>query len=91
MGKIRRRERSEAEYLRGQLKKLESENRQLKKRVKQLDRKAHFYEDLVDEGVEEIEFKSERCPQCKEGVLFLLDLKHVKFHTCTECDYRKKV
>lgn len=91
MAKTRRRERSETEYLRGQIKKLESENRQLKKRVKQLDRKAHFYEDLVDEGVEEIDFKAERCPQCKNGTIFLLDLKYVKFQTCTECDYRKKV
>lgn len=91
MAKTRRKEHSEVEYLRGQIKKLESENRQLKKRVKQLDRKSHFYENLVDENVEDIEFKAEKCPQCKQGILFLLDLKHVRFHTCTECEYRKKV
>lgn len=92
MGKTRRKERSEAEYLRGQVRKLESENRQLKKRVKQLDRKSHFYENLVDEGIEEVEFKAEKCPvkDC-EGFLVLLDLKHVRFDCCTECEYRKRL
>lgn len=90
MSKTRRREGSELEYLRGCVKRLESENRQLKKRLKSLDKRAHFYEDIVDEVAEEIEIV-DRCPSCKKGTLLLLDLKYVKFKCCDTCDHRRKV
>lgn len=90
MGKTRRKESSEVEYFRGRVKKLEAENRQLKRRLKTLDRRAHFYEDLIDDAAEDIKI-SNRCPVCKKGTVILLDLKYVKFETCDSCDYRKKL
>lgn len=91
MGKTRRKERSEVEYYRGQIKALEKENRQLKKRVRALDKTAHFYEDLVDFIADDIYVPDEKCPICKTGKHQLLDLKYVRYMTCTECDYRKKL
>lgn len=92
MSKTKQREHSETEYLKGQIRKLESENRQLKKRLKKLDRRAHFYENIVEESVEEVEVK-DKCPSCKKGDLVLIDLKYVQFEQCNEedCDYRKKL
>lgn len=90
MAKTSRKERSETEHFRGRIKKLEAENRQLKKRLRSLDKAAHFYEDLIDAVAEDIIIE-EKCPQCKEGKPQVLDLKHVRFMTCTHCDYRKKV
>lgn len=90
MSKTRRKESSELEYFRGKLKKLESENRSLKKRLKQLDKRAHFYEDIVDEVAEEMEVKN-LCPVCKKGTMILLDLKYVKFVSCDTCDHKQKL
>jgi ribosomal protein L44E len=90
VSKTKNKERSESEYLRGQIRKLESENRQLKRRVKALDRRAHFYEDLVEDATEDINIK-DRCPSCKEGTTSIVDLKYVRFETCDSCDYRKKL
>jgi len=90
LGKTRRKERSESEYLRGQIKALEKENRQLKKRVRALDKTAHFYDDLIEAVAEDIIIE-EKCPICKTGKHRVLDLKYVSFMTCTDCDYRKKI
>jgi ribosomal protein L44E len=78
VSKTKNKEHSEVEYLKGQIRKLESENRQLKRRIKALDRRAHFYEDLVDDSVEDIQIK-DKCPACKKGTRTILDLKYVKF------------
>lgn len=80
----------EDEHYKGQIRKLESENRSLKKKLRSLEKRAHFYEDLIDDEAEKIEITN-NCPNCKKGVKIVLDLKHVQIETCTECDYRKKV
>ena len=90
MGKIRRKERSETEYLRGQIKELEKENRQLKKRLRSLDKRSHMYEDLIEAVAEDIVIE-EKCEVCKTGKHSILDLKHVRFEVCSDCDYRKKL
>lgn len=90
MAKTKRRERSEIEYLRGQVRKLETENRQLKKRVRALDKRAHFYEDLVDVVAEEIAI-DDQCEHCKTGKIRALDLKYVKYLVCDKCDYKEKI
>ena len=90
MAKTKQREGSELEYLRGRLKKLESENRQLKRRVKQLDRRAHFYEDLVDEVSDDI-IVDEKCPECKTGKTSVKDFKYVQYEVCDSCEYKRKL
>lgn len=91
MGKTRNKERSETEYLRGKNKKLETENRALKKRIRQLDKRAHFFDELVEGIAEEvIEPVTEKCPSCFKGDLKILDLSFIKYICCDQCDYRKK-
>lgn len=90
MGKVKQREKSEVEHLRGQIRKLESENRQLRKRIRVLDKKAHFYEDITADVAEDIIIKN-NCPSCSKGNLIILDLKHVVFEQCDSCEYRKKL
>ena len=90
MGKTRRKERSETEYLRGQVRELEKENRSLKKRLRQLDKRSHLYEDIIEAVAEDI-IVEEKCPTCKTGKHSVLDLKHVRFMICSDCDYRKRL
>jgi len=90
MAKTKQRERSETEYLRGQVRKLETENRQLKKRVRALDKRAHFYNDLLEAVAEEI-IIDDKCPQCKTGKLNYKDFKYVQYEICQECDYKRKL
>lgn len=89
MGKTRRKERSESEYLRGRIKKLESENRQLKKRIRQFDKRSHLYEDII-EAVEDIIIE-DRCLNCKTGKLSVKDFKFVRYEVCDSCEYKKKL
>lgn len=91
MSKTKQKTHSKAEHLEGQVKALKSQNRQLRKRLKELERKSHFYEDLVDEVVEEVKIK-DICPKCKTGVLTSHDFTHIVVTKCNnpECDYQKR-
>lgn len=93
MSKIRRKQGKEDEYFKGQIRKLESENRSLKKKLRALERREHLYEDMVEAVAEEIKVQDSSCKKCKVGVLVPVDLKHVKYLVCTEptCRDRKKV
>jgi len=88
MSKTKNKNHSELEYLRGQIKSLKSKVRSLTRRNKELEKHAHFYEDVIDEVTEDIEFVA-NCPVCKKGVLQQLDLHHVFITKCDSCDYRK--
>lgn len=89
MSKTKQKSHSEIEHIKGQLKKLSSENRQLKKRNKELERKTHFYEDVIDDVAEDIELTAS-CPECKEGFLQELNFIHVIVTKCSQCDYQEK-
>lgn len=93
MSKTKNKNRSETEYLSGKIRELESQNRQLKKRLKQLDKKAHLYEDLVEAVAEDIivEEKINNCKKCRVGVLKVVDLKHASFIVCESCKDRKRI
>lgn len=91
MSKTKRKERSETEYLRGQIKKLESENRQLRKRIRQLDKRSHLYDDLVEAVAEEIKPKADKCNKCGEGILNFVKLNHLSFIVCDNCKNRTKL
>lgn len=89
-------DRSETEYLRGIIKNLKSENRNLKKQLSRSNKRAHQYEDfetkLQDTEVEEV-FESvippeKTCPKCKSklkesplGIKVLI--------TCTSCNFKE--
>lgn len=88
MSKTKNKNRSENEYFNGKIRKLESENRQLKKRLKALDKRAHYFEEMVNEVVEDVEMKN-ICPQCNKGTLQENDFKHIIIVKCDNCKYQK--
>lgn len=90
MGKSRSKNGKEDEYFKGQIRKLESEIRQLRKENKSLQKRAHFYEEVVSDEAEDIQIKN-TCSSCKHGNKIILDLVHVKLESCDTCDYRKKL
>jgi len=92
MSKTRQKTHSRTEHLEGLLKAEKSKVRQLRKRLKELERRSHFYEDIVEEAAKDVKVKN-TCPLCKKGQIKILDLKHVKYETCDskECEYRKKI
>lgn len=93
MSKTPRKNRSELEYLRGQVKSLKSINRQLKKKLKEYERREHFHNNVIDTAIEVSggDVDMEPCTKCGKGVLQVVDLKYVKYAVCTVCDDRSKV
>lgn len=93
MSKTQRKSRSELEHLKGEVKRLKSVNRQLRKKLKEFQNRAHFYENVVDTVIEEndADVAIETCNHCGKGEFFVVDLKFVKYKICNVCDHRKKV
>lgn len=89
MSKTKSKNHSELEHLRGLIKHLKSENRQLRRRLKEIDKKVHFFEDVVDEIVEEVDVKN-ACKACGKGTILEYDLKYVILEKCNLCDYQNK-
>jgi predicted RNase H-like nuclease (RuvC/YqgF family) len=89
VSKTRQRNHSELDHLRGRVKKLESQNRQLRRRLKSLDKREHLYEDLLETISEDIVIEP-KCPQCKSKIEYK-DFTHVKYEVCVDCDYKKKL
>lgn len=84
---VKNKERSEVEYLRGELRRLKKEVAVLRKELaKRIDRDfADAYE--VEEEVEEEYVKEVSCPKCGKE-LEVIDLNIRLLHTC-KCGYRK--
>lgn len=93
MAKTKNKTHNEAEHLNGIIKKQKSEIRNLKKRVKELERHQHLYEDkILDEEEPELVLdKVEKCGVCGKGHLQFQDFKYVKYMICNTCDFREKV
>jgi ribosomal protein L44E len=95
MAKTKNKEAKELEYFKGQIRKLESENRQLKRRLRSLDKRSHFYDGLIDAVAEDIKPETDlvlKCDKCKVGTIKLVDVKYAKFYVCDnpECQHREK-
>lgn len=93
MSKTPRRSRSELEHLRGQVKSLKSINRQLKKKLKEFERREHFHDNVINTAIElsEGDVDMASCEKCGKGVLQIVDLKYVKYAVCTICNDRSRV
>lgn len=91
MSKTRNKEGSEVEYWRGRVRKLEATNRRLRKRNKQLERKAHFHEDVIDDIAGDIAPTGEICQECGKGQLTTIDLKFLLIESCDVCEYKRKI
>lgn len=93
----KKREKNSEEYYRGIIRSQKSEIRNLKKRIKQLERREHFHEDnALEEEIEEIIAelpKSNICPECYKGQLVEYNVVGRHWLECNQCDYdtRKKL
>lgn len=82
------------EYHRGIIRELQKENRHLKKRVRQLEKAEHMFEDaLLSDGPLEFEVteKQRTCEHCGKGRLDEINVLDRIFEQCNTCDYRKKI
>lgn len=88
MSKTQQKNKSEIEHLRGENKRLKSENRQLRKQVNSSRKKAHFYEVIAEQAIEEVDVSS-NCENCGKGVKMFLDLVHVQLEICDLCGHKE--
>lgn len=93
MGKTRRKSHSEVEHLRGENKKLKSLVRSLQREVRDLQKKSHFFEEIVEDATEDIDLIIHKsCEACGKDVGFeVLDLKYVKYEVCLVCRVKTKI
>lgn len=87
------REGKDIEFYRGEVRRLKSENRNLKKRLKQLEKSRHIYKELKLNEDEEPEYLPDievtLCQSCYKGNLVSTDLAHGVLITCSSCEFRK--
>lgn len=85
------REGRDVEYYLGQIRELKAENRNLKKRLKQLERREHHYEEQeLKEIIEDTIISKQRCPECAKGVLEEKTVVGRFWVECSLCNYRSK-
>lgn len=86
---------SETEELELEVKNLKSENRHLKKKIKEYQKREHLYQDFIEEVVPEESYKKkefiEYCSSCGKGQMIYSDLKFVEYKVCNLCGDRKKL
>lgn len=91
LGKSKQKEGRDAEFFKGQIRELKSENRNLKKRIKKLERSEHNYntprekEEVIDDSM------LNQCNECGKGFLKEIELVGRLFEVCSLCDHRKKL
>ena len=90
MAKTKSKSRTEVEVLRGENRKLRSENKKLLREIKDLSKRSHFYEEVIDDVATDIELKSS-CENCGKGDLVSMDLGLIKLIRCNLCDFEKKI
>ncbi len=86
MSKTKSKSRSEVEYLRGRVRKLESELKYYKKR-------SHFAENTLDEVAEDNEVhdvNAKQCDNCGKGVLIEYDFYYAVLSRCDHCGFETR-
>lgn len=84
-----------SEYYEGELKRLKSENRHLKKELKRLQKQGRQYDEYLEAVLEEeleVEIKPQaaRCPDCGAPTS-VLDVGFKQYLICSACKYRKSL
>ena len=85
------------ENLRGVIRELKKQVRDLQRQLRQYNR----FDSLLAEALENVEEEQSRsvkeeeeaaikCPKCKKGSISVLDLGRM-YHVCNSCTYRKKI
>lgn len=88
----KRKESKAEEYHLGKIRELQKENRQLRQRIKQLEK----YENMLDKPLSSrysdktTSMKKLFCPICTKGELKTFNALGKYYEECTICDYRKK-
>lgn len=85
MGKSKNNNRSELEFLRGEI-------RRLQKLVRQAEKHHRNLEDIILAEEPEIIKTKASCPECREGEIKLilsLDIKDI--YCCSSCNFRKVI
>ena len=92
MSKTKSKTHSEVEHLRGLVRELKSVNRNLKKRIKELERREYFFDnkDLYKTDNNGNEENDEICKQCGKGVITTTDLLFFTIESCSICEYKEK-
>jgi len=92
----RNRDKSELAHLKGIIRKLESENKQLKRQAKRVQKEQArldvWMDDVMDAYVEEVPPPPppNRCPSCGDKTNYVkADLGNRILHNCKNCGYRK--
>jgi predicted RNase H-like nuclease (RuvC/YqgF family) len=88
MSKTKQKTHRKTEHLEGEIRSLKSQLRQARRRVRELEKKSHFYEEIIDDVVEDIESKN-ICEHCGKGELLAHDFNYVVVVKCNLCDYKE--
>lgn len=100
LSKTPRKTRSEVEHLRGHIRELESENKSLKRRLRQYEKRENLYENnkeeieevLTSKALEETNpSKLKKCDDCGKGAYEEFEIMEKVFGTCNVCGHRKKL
>lgn len=97
MGKVKHSK--DAEFYLGQIRQLKSENRNLRKRIRQLEKMEHMFEENQgsdpedEEQQENIKEAKIMCPRCNKGYLEIKNVIDIQFEQCSRsgCFYSKRV
>lgn len=86
----------DSEFYLGQIRKLKAENRNLKKRLKHLERREHAFEiSDDDEDVPDLPIGNQEkiiiCDECFKGHFDEFEIMGKIFLTCTTCGHRKRL
>lgn len=83
------------EFFLGQIRELKAENKALRRRIRQLEKREHQYEETDEEipnlPVGEQNNKQLYCASCGKGKLEILEVLGRVFSTCSICGDRKKL
>jgi hypothetical protein len=84
---MKKKDKSETEYLRGQIRQLKAQVKNLRKELSRFEKIEPEEEEL--EIVNELEPKAIKCPLCPGNVI-KTNIQGIRMiETCSECDYRK--
>jgi predicted nucleic acid-binding Zn ribbon protein len=85
----KKRDKNGEEFYRGKLREAQKQIRNLQRKVRELEKSQHMYEEILFD--EEPEEQPKTCPECGKGHLTTVDIVGRVFDKCDVCGYRKKI
>lgn len=78
------------EFYAGEARRLESENKSLRRKLKQLEKQAHFYDKSEDEPKESKVTLKQKCSECEQGNIVEMIVLDRLIYKCDNCKWRSK-